>query len=148
MKNSNLILIILLLVIVDIYIVSAQETTPLISRFQLDEDYIVENYVYVKDINGELDKYIGSWKGTLNGNSYEFQIEKHTDEKEYYEYRIDVLILKYKIVDSNGKEIANTLTIDAGDDSIVYGLGLYDNGKYRLTYAGEQVYVVKVEKLL
>ena len=34
------------------------------------------NFTYVKDINNSLNKYVGTWEGSLNGKNYEFKFIK------------------------------------------------------------------------
>ncbi|WP_353148619.1 DUF6705 family protein [Chryseobacterium sp.] len=58
------------------------------------------NAAYVKDINNSLNKYIGTWKGTLNGKSYEFNFVKK--EKVGETRKWDRLIGRLKITNSNG----------------------------------------------
>lgn len=61
----------------------------------------MENVIYVKDIGNRLNKFIGTWKGTSNGKSYELKLEK----KENFgnnEVKWDKLIGKLKIKDNQG----------------------------------------------
>ncbi|WP_370895284.1 DUF6705 family protein [Chryseobacterium gossypii] len=55
---------------------------------------------YVKDVNNLLNKYVGTWQGTLNGKSYEFNFVKKENFGEYL--KADRLIGRLKITDSNG----------------------------------------------
>ncbi|WP_123868087.1 DUF6705 family protein [Chryseobacterium lactis] len=55
---------------------------------------------YVKDINNSLNKYVGTWKGTLNGKIYEFNFIKKENVGETRKW--DRLIGRLKITNANG----------------------------------------------
>ncbi|WP_370895282.1 DUF6705 family protein [Chryseobacterium gossypii] len=55
---------------------------------------------YVKDINNSLNKYVGTWKGTLNGKNYEFNLIKKENVGDTQKW--DMLIGRLKITNSNG----------------------------------------------
>lgn len=58
------------------------------------------NATYIKDINNLLNKYVGTWEGTLNGKSYKFNFVKKENLGEVVKW--DFLIGRLKITNSNG----------------------------------------------
>lgn len=42
-----------------------------------------ENITYVKDVNNELDQFVGTWKGLYNNRNYEIQFIKKVNYKRY-----------------------------------------------------------------
>ncbi|MCL8537065.1 DUF6705 family protein [Chryseobacterium gallinarum] len=60
---------------------------------------------YIQDTNNELVPYEGTWKGTWNGKTVFIYLKRikdyftHLENKPYYK---DILVGKYKILDSNG----------------------------------------------
>jgi hypothetical protein len=55
---------------------------------------------YVKDINNSLNKYVGTWKGSLDGKIYEFNFIKKENIGEKRKW--DRLIGRLKITNNNG----------------------------------------------
>ena len=89
---------------------------------------------YIKDVNGVLNKFIGLWKGTYNNQNFLFDIRKTTDE--FLKIKNDILTIRYRITDSAGKEIINTLALPDSSLYVIGGLYLAGNGGYRLFYQG------------
>ncbi|WP_404986861.1 DUF6705 family protein [Chryseobacterium sp. M5] len=58
------------------------------------------NATYVKDVNNLLNKYVGTWIGTLNGKNYEFNFAKKENTGEVIKW--DFLVGRLKITNSNG----------------------------------------------
>ncbi|WP_404986859.1 DUF6705 family protein [Chryseobacterium sp. M5] len=58
------------------------------------------NSTYVKDVNNLLNKYVGTWIGTLNGKNYEFNFVKKENTGEVIKW--DFLVGRLKITNSNG----------------------------------------------
>ncbi|WP_050379396.1 DUF6705 family protein [Chryseobacterium sp. Hurlbut01] len=59
---------------------------------------------YIKDLNNELDKYVGLWKGNWNGKTLYLELKKvkyHDDDPNYPYYK-DVILGERKVVSSNG----------------------------------------------
>lgn len=56
---------------------------------------------YVKDVNNLLDKYVGTWKGTLNSKNYEFNFIKKESIGEAQKW--DILIGRLKITNASGQ---------------------------------------------
>ncbi|MBV8326785.1 DUF6705 family protein [Chryseobacterium sp.] len=66
---------------------------------------------YVKDINNELNPYIGTYKATYQGNEITLFIvkEDHKLEKSSRKnYFMDALVIKYIVKDSSGKILQDT----------------------------------------
>ena len=83
----------------------------------------IEGITHIKDVNGVLDKFEGTWKATFTGGEIEIVIKKYTrDHSEYVQYYHpepllwDQLIGKYKLT-KNGEVVENTL--DLPDDSLM-----------------------------
>ena len=86
-------------------------------------DESLKKGTYLKDVNGILDKYVGTWKGTYKSKQYEFRAVKRTFS--YLGIKEDGLLMRYKVTDNNGVVIENTL--DLPDDSIyTLNAGFYD----------------------
>lgn len=92
------------------------------------------DYVYVKDVNNLLDKYVGTWKGTYNNKNYEFKIVKITTDDG--ELKKDLLLMRYKITDSSGTVLANTLNLPNTSYYVIRGSYLASSGGYKLSYIG------------
>ena len=88
-----------------------------------------KDYVYVKDINNLLNKYVGTWKGIYNSKNYEFRVIKITEDDG--ELKEDLLLVRYKITDSNGTIIENTINLPNDDIYVIKGSYL---NKYKTTY--------------
>lgn len=57
---------------------------------------------YIKDVNNLLDKYVGTWKGTLNGKNYELNFVKRENFGFSENLKRDRLIGRVKITNSSG----------------------------------------------
>ncbi|WP_123868126.1 DUF6705 family protein [Chryseobacterium lactis] len=57
---------------------------------------------YVKDVNNLLNKYVGTWKGSLEGKNYEFNFIKKENFGFEDSLKKDRLIGRLKITNSNG----------------------------------------------
>ncbi len=96
-----------------------------------------ESVTYIKDVNGTLNKYLGRWKGSFGSKNYEFFITKYEEEIEFDSFKIDELLVRCLITDTNGTIIEDNRTISLDNVSII-SLGLDNNpGVYRLFYAGK-----------
>lgn len=94
-----------------------------------------KDYVYVKDINNYLPKFVGTWKGIYNAKNYEFTITKTTTDDG--ELKEDILLMRYKITDTNGAIIENTLSL-SNDSPFVMKNGYMDkDGGYVFSYIGQ-----------
>ncbi len=72
---------------------------------------------HIKDVNGVLNKFVGTWKGSFNGKQLELVVKKYTvdyspyiDRESHPEDLLwDQLIGKWAITDQNGTVIYSTL---------------------------------------
>ena len=102
-----------------------------------DKGLLDDGISYVKDVNGILNKFVGTWKGSYQNKNYEFKISKNT--KQEVSIKKDRLIIRYKITDSRSGirlAIANTLNLPTEDGYIITGDYLARNGSYVLDYFG------------
>ncbi len=93
MKNKFLLLISILLV----QFYSSQE-------YPLDYKNDVPNGAYYKDLNNELDKYVGLWKGNWNGKTVYLELKKlkyKLGDSSDYVYK-DMILGERKIINSSG----------------------------------------------
>ncbi|MFC4687017.1 DUF6705 family protein [Epilithonimonas pallida] len=100
---------------------------------------------YFKDLNNELDPYIGTWKGTFQGNTTTLIITKELKRsyemfgKNFFE---DVLIIKYEVKDTNGNILQTSLNaVYPTGGSVKYliistGTNRDSNNEVNLAYAG------------
>ena len=90
---------------------------------------------YLKDENNDLDKYVGIWTGSSAGKTYEIHITK--DIVQMRDISMDRILLKYKITNSTGIVIANTLPFNDQNSLITRGRYLSENKSfYSLLYFG------------
>lgn len=93
------------------------------------------NYVYVKDVNNILPKFIGTWKGIYNSKNFEFRISKIITDNG--EVKKDRLLMRYKIINNNGAIIENTLSLP-NDSPYVMKIGyVAKSGSYVFSYIGK-----------
>ena len=95
---------------------------------------------YLKDTNNELQAFVGTWKGVWNGKTIFISFKKVANKyKEGLNFNTDIIIGKFKTVDSNGNILFNNLQI-ADDDAKMEGLGFINmTDKYIVTYYDEDV---------
>ena len=102
----------------------------------------IDGITHVKDVNGVLDKFEGTWKATFAGGEIEIVIKKYTRDHSIYVQRYhpepllwDELIGKYKFT-KNGVVIENT--IDLPDDSLEFLTKhrFYSETTYTFSYLG------------
>lgn len=103
------------------------------------EDGLPDTVTQVKDINGYLNKYIGTWKGTHQGKDYEFIVSKVSDD--VYGVLIDQLLIHYTIRNSSDNSlIASNHNLPRGI-LIITGYYLSKNQDfYVLDYSGYKDY--------
>lgn len=89
--------------------------------------YEYPNGAYIKDIDNELDYYIGKWEGILNNKKYIFEFVKFTQHQrglisEYYHYA-DEILGKLKVIDlQTNQVIYNNLDSVNYEDYLILGL--------------------------
>lgn len=105
MKNFKTILIILAL-----FTISCKaQTVSLETMAQCSSNpESCPDVTYIKDINNSLNKYVGTWKGNLNGKTYEFKFIKQLNFGVEDDFRWDRLIGRIKVINSNGAIILIT----------------------------------------
>lgn len=92
---------------------------------------------YLKDIEGDLDKYLGNWKGTHDGNTFEFTITKVIDVFGENLY-VDILVMRYKVTNASGEIIFDTYSKQRNSGLVPEGYFLARNRSYYcLNYEGE-----------
>lgn len=92
---------------------------------------------YYKDLNNDLNPYLGTWKGTFENKTFIITFSKYKDFNSLYEYYEDRLAGKYKMLDSNGNELYSTYNL-ADQDVKVFSLGFVDttnHTKLRLMFS-------------
>lgn len=100
--------------------------------------YEYPNGAYVKDLNNELDYYVGTWQGISNNKKYIFEFVKFTqhlrglvNENYYYE---DELKGKLKVIDLQTNQVLyDNLNVTNYDDYLILGLSKR-NGMFSFMY--------------
>lgn len=95
---------------------------------------------YLKDVNHLLDKFVGIWKGTYNGRSFELRIIKGTATESYNNITFDRLFIRYIIKDVNGTILENSTSYtDNNSPYIMRGIRFNQKGtQYYLSYVGRE----------
>ncbi len=103
----------------------------------VDADIKIPDDTYLKDVNHLLDKFIGTWKGTLNKRNYTFIITQYTDA--YNNLLEDKLLMRYLITDQNGTIIEDTRSLANKETYVIEGRFFIKNttNNYLLTYIGK-----------
>ena len=132
MKNNILIIVCVALTSISC---KAQSILPVekLVDYRNSNEGIPESVTYVKDINGLLNKYVGTWIGTYQGKNYEFRVKKIRDDS--FGVSIDELEISYIIKDSSRKIIEDTTKPNSG----TYIIGAYlakNKHHYVLNYYG------------
>lgn len=70
----------LLLVVAFLSLSCKAQTVSLETAAQCLSDPNCPDYIYEKDVNNTLDKYVGTWKGTFEGKTYELKFNKNLYE--------------------------------------------------------------------
>lgn len=92
--------------------------------------------VYLKDVNGLLNKYIGTWKGTYDNKSYTFFITKF--KHDYLGVSEDKLAIRYLITANTGTIIEDTRNLPDTSMYVIKGDYFSQNlGYYMSNYYGK-----------
>ena len=136
---------ILIIILLSVYGVNAQTlqiagVEPLESyhNYRVDDNLDLSDVNYFKDVNNHLGKFVGTWTGTFDNKTLELQISIIENVKGV-RISFDKLLIKYKLTDSNGNEIFNTLPYF--DDYNLHMRGRYfgnTTNLYFAFYAGEE----------
>ncbi len=81
---------------------------------------------YYKDLDNELDPYIGTWKGTFENKTFTITFTKYKDLGGLSNFYKDRLAGKYTMIDSNGNVLYSTYNL-ANEDAKVSSLGFVEN---------------------
>ena len=79
-------------------------------NYRTDANLDMSDVSYFKDVNNHLDKFVGTWIGNYDNNTLELEITILENQLNRW-ISYDKLLIKYKITDSNGNEIVNTLNM-------------------------------------
>lgn len=84
----------------------------------------VPNGAYYKDLDGELDKYVGLWKGTWNGKTLYLELRKvkyfYSGNPSYYQ---DEIQGERKVIASNGNVEIDRISNFGSDGTEFSGIG-------------------------
>ncbi|MFC4687018.1 DUF6705 family protein [Epilithonimonas pallida] len=108
-------------------------------------EYDAPTNTYFKDLNNELDPYVGTWKATFQGKTITLVVTKEL-KRPYAilgkNFLKDIIIIRYEVKDSNANILQTTLpeAYLAGDRvrNLIMSLGtnLNSNNELNLVYAG------------
>ncbi|MBS3737740.1 MAG: hypothetical protein KGY51_01935 [Psychroflexus sp.] len=89
-----------------------------------NDNFNIQDGFYFKDVNYLLEPYVGTWVGNYDNKTLHLEISIQYDIKSpARDVSFDKLLIKYKITNSNGQDLINTLNMF---DSYRYHI----NGKY------------------
>lgn len=94
------------------------------------------DYIYLKDTNNRLNKFVGVWKGTYtDGRTYEFHFVKKENDYSFGKYW-DILIGRLLVKNQSGQELINTLSVS--DENTLFSGYYFDKNliKYKMYYSG------------
>ena len=98
---------------------------------------------YIKDLNNELDPYVGNWNGAFNGSQIQLFISKHVNKpftKGGLSFYRDVLMVNYIIKDASGTVLQNTTSMsfppDQFNHTIYSSIPVANNKGIFFTYGG------------
>ncbi len=124
MKN---IVITSILVICSMLMATSQNRVyPIFSNGNNPDDW---TDIYFKDMNNDLDKYVGTWVWEENGNKLTVELEKSIQYHLFNDHYEDVLLGNYKY-EENGTTIVDTMTNPIIDPNLT------DNG-YHIVLWGD-----------
>jgi hypothetical protein len=118
--------ILIILLLLSINLVFAQQIFPL-NASKIDRP----NGAYYKDLDGELNQYIGTWKGTWGGKTLYLQLRKIKDRSTANDgtyYDSDQIVGERKVISAGGVIEVDRITNFNESDSEFYGIfGQYKN---------------------
>ena len=110
------------------------QTISLDQISQCKETKDCPEYIYLKDTNNRLNKFVGIWKGTYSdGRTYEFHFTKKENDYTFGKYW-DILQGRILIKNSNGNELINTLNVSG--ENVLFS-GYYFDGsltRYKMSF--------------
>ena len=90
---------------------------------------------YLKDIHGDLDKFVGVWTGVYEVKNYEFTIVSSRSGNS--RVIMDRVLIRFKVSDNSGVELVSTYNVAVGSPYIIKGRYLSTDRKdYTLSYSG------------
>lgn len=103
-----------------------------------EENVILENGVYYKDLNNRLDYFYSEWEGSYADKILKIENVQYKDmiAGNYN----DVIITKYKVTTATGEVLVNTLNSEPMSDSHIKGSHFvdYEYTLYKSWYEGRQ----------
>jgi hypothetical protein len=114
----------------------AQQVIPLEKLIEYrDSQSDIADGTYLQDVNGLLNKYIGTWKGTYDNKTITFIITKV--KRNVRGVFIDELFIRYLLTSSTGAVIEDTRTLPDTDPLVIEGDYISNSkGYYVLNYYG------------
>lgn len=106
---------ILIIISIHLILLSCAQVYPLNTNTDIPTD------PYIKDLNNELIPYEGTWKGTWDNKTifiYFKKIKKYMDHRENNPYYKDILIGKFKVINSNGQVLFDNTNLSDNDAKI------------------------------
>ncbi|WP_166924639.1 DUF6705 family protein [Flavobacterium poyangense] len=115
----------------------AQQIVPVEKMIEYrDADTEIPDRTYLKDVNGLLDKYLGTWKGTYDSKSFTFVITKA--KHDFLGISVDELQIRYLITTLSGEVIEDTRSLPNADALVIQGDYISKSlGYYVLNYFGK-----------
>ncbi len=115
----------------------AQEIIPLEKLIEFrDSQTDIADGTYLKDVNGLLNKYLGTWKGTYNNKNYTFIVTK--TKLDVLGVFVDKLLVRYLITTTTGLVLEDTRTLTDTNLLVIEGDYLSNDKKYYvLNYFGK-----------
>jgi hypothetical protein len=95
---------------------------------------------YMKDTSNELPDYVGTWAGTWNNKTIYITFKKTNRYNPFFKYNKDILIGKFKVVNSSGSILFDNTNITDDKAKLLGGNFARDeNNLYGLTYTDRDV---------
>ncbi|PWB23083.1 DUF6705 family protein [Flavobacterium sp. HTF] len=115
----------------------AQQIIPVEKMIEYrDSDTQIPDGAYLKDINGLLDKYLGTWKGTYENKNYTFIITKV--KHKLINISSDELFIRYLITTTTGSILEDTRNLPDTNPLVIEGDYISNNKAYYvLNYFGK-----------
>lgn len=98
----------------------------------------IPNGAYVKDINNELDQFIGIYKANHNSNEITLYVTKQNDKQiksGIITFYRDALVVKFTVKNSSGQVLQDTQNL-ASLDNDLYSMKIKNPDKVSLAYEG------------
>ncbi|PWB23082.1 DUF6705 family protein [Flavobacterium sp. HTF] len=117
--------------------VKAQQIIPVEKMIEYrDSDTQIPDGAYLKDINGLLDKYLGTWKGIYENKNYTFIITKV--KHKLINISADELFIRYLITTTTGSILEDTRNLPDTNPLVIEGDYISKSkGYYTLNYFGK-----------